>query len=63
MNAGYGTEDSVGRAIHDSALDRSELFITTKWSGLSTIPEAIDNSLSKVTGRATWSLACIDTSR
>ncbi|KAL1950687.1 hypothetical protein VTO73DRAFT_5811 [Trametes versicolor] len=44
----YGTEDSVGRAIHDSALDRSELYITTKWSGLSTIPEAIDNSLSKL---------------
>lgn len=53
MNAGYGTEDSVGRAIHDSALDRSELYITTKWSGLSTIPEAIDNSLSKVMSRET----------
>ncbi|CDO77149.1 hypothetical protein BN946_scf184657.g24 [Trametes cinnabarina] len=44
----YKTEDSVGRAIHDSALDRSDLFITTKWSGLTSISEAIHNSLDQL---------------
>ncbi|KAI0826779.1 Aldo/keto reductase [Trametes gibbosa] len=44
----YQTEDSVGRAIHDSALDRSALYITTKWSGLTSIPEAIQNSLKQL---------------
>ena len=44
----YRTEDSVGRALHESAIDRSELFITTKYSGLTTIPEAIQESLTNV---------------
>ncbi|KAI0333689.1 Aldo/keto reductase [Cubamyces sp. BRFM 1775] len=44
----YRTEDSVGRAIHDSALGRSELYITTKWSGLTSIQEAIHNSLDNL---------------
>ncbi|KAI8994197.1 Aldo/keto reductase [Trametes punicea] len=44
----YKTEDSVGRAIHESALDRSELFITTKWSGGTSISEAIHNSLDQL---------------
>ena len=45
---GYQTEDGVGDAIRESALDRRELYLTTKWSGLTTIPEAIDNSLKEV---------------
>lgn len=45
---GYRTEDSVGRAIRETALDRSELYITTKWSGLTTVPEAIQTSLEEV---------------
>ncbi|KAI0354864.1 Aldo/keto reductase [Trametes cingulata] len=44
----YGTEDSVGRALRDSALDRSELYITTKWSGRTSIPVAIRNSLDQL---------------
>ncbi|KAI0755073.1 Aldo/keto reductase [Daedaleopsis nitida] len=44
----YQTEDSVGRAIRDTGLDRTELFITTKWSGLTTIPEAINHSLEQI---------------
>ncbi|OBZ71627.1 NADPH-dependent conjugated polyketone reductase C1 [Grifola frondosa] len=37
----YANEDSVGKAIRESALERSELFITTKWSGLTSIPDAL----------------------
>ena len=48
MFSGYRTEDSVGRALHETAVDRSELYITTKWSGLTSIPEAIQNSLTQV---------------
>ncbi|KAH9847943.1 Aldo/keto reductase [Lenzites betulinus] len=44
----YQTEDSVGRAIRDSALDRSDLYITTKWSGLTSIPAAIEHSLNQL---------------
>ncbi|EJF63223.1 Aldo/keto reductase [Dichomitus squalens LYAD-421 SS1] len=44
----YGTEDSVGRAIRESALNRSDLYITTKWSGRTDIPEAINNSLVQI---------------
>ncbi|PIL22438.1 hypothetical protein GSI_15126 [Ganoderma sinense ZZ0214-1] len=44
----YQTEDGVGDAIRESALDRRELYLTTKWSGLTTIPEAIDNSLKEL---------------
>ncbi|RPD62288.1 Aldo/keto reductase [Lentinus tigrinus ALCF2SS1-7] len=44
----YRTEDSVGRALHETAVDRSDLYITTKWSGLTSIPEAIQNSLTQL---------------
>ncbi|TFK88720.1 Aldo/keto reductase [Polyporus arcularius HHB13444] len=44
----YQTEDSVGRALRDTAVERSELYITTKWSGLTSIPEAIENSLTNL---------------
>ena len=44
----YANEDSVGAAIRGSGLSRSELFITTKFSGISSIEDAIQNSLSKV---------------
>ncbi|OCH92655.1 Aldo/keto reductase [Obba rivulosa] len=44
----YGNQDSVGDAIRDSALSRSDLFITTKWSGLTSVPDAIQDSLDKL---------------
>ncbi|KAI1793349.1 Aldo/keto reductase [Ganoderma leucocontextum] len=44
----YQTEDGVGDAIRESALNRNELYLTTKWSGLTTIPEAINNSLKEL---------------
>ncbi|EMD39796.1 hypothetical protein CERSUDRAFT_112063 [Gelatoporia subvermispora B] len=44
----YGNQDSVGAAIRESALNRSELFVTTKWSGLTSIPDAIQESLDKL---------------
>jgi len=43
----YGNEDSVGVAIHESALSREELYITTKYDG-GDIQEAIRTSLNKV---------------
>ncbi|KAI0770185.1 Aldo/keto reductase [Fomes fomentarius] len=52
----YQTEDSVGRAIRESALDRSDLYITTKWSGLTSIPEAIKNSLEQVYSHTAFTL-------
>ncbi|KAM5531307.1 hypothetical protein V8D89_015022 [Ganoderma adspersum] len=44
----YQTEDGVGDAIRETALDRRDLYITTKWSGLTTIPVAIANSLKEL---------------
>lgn len=44
----YANEDSVGAAIRSSGLSRSDLFITTKWSGISSIEDAIQNSLAKL---------------
>ncbi|KAI0712038.1 Aldo/keto reductase [Earliella scabrosa] len=44
----YRTEDSVGRAIRESGLDRSDLYLTTKWSGVTSIPEAINHSLDQL---------------
>ncbi|EKM51540.1 uncharacterized protein PHACADRAFT_261742 [Phanerochaete carnosa HHB-10118-sp] len=44
----YGTEGNVGAAIKESGLARSELFITTKYSGTGTAPEAIQASLEKL---------------
>ncbi|PCH40290.1 Aldo/keto reductase [Wolfiporia cocos MD-104 SS10] len=44
----YANEDSVGTAIRQSGLNRSDLFITTKWSGLASVRESIEASLSKL---------------
>ncbi|KAK7681594.1 hypothetical protein QCA50_015327 [Cerrena zonata] len=44
----YATERFVGDAIRESGLDRSELFITTKYSGIGTAQEAIDDSLKNL---------------
>lgn len=44
----YRNEDSVGAAIRQAGLKRSELFVTTKWSGLTSIRDAIDFSLAQV---------------
>ena len=44
----YRTEQYVGRAIKDSGLSRSELFITTKYSGIGTVRFALTDSLNKV---------------
>lgn len=43
----YGNEDSVGKGIRGSGLDRSDLYITTKYDG-GDIQEAIRTSLSKL---------------
>ena len=44
----YGTEEYVGAAIKESGLSRSELFVTTKYSGLKSEDESINDSLNKV---------------
>ncbi|TFY65387.1 hypothetical protein EVJ58_g1987 [Rhodofomes roseus] len=44
----YRNEDSVGAAIRQAGLSRSELFVTTKWSGLTSIRSAIEASLDKL---------------
>ena len=44
----YRNEDSVGAAIRQAGLSRSELFVTTKWSGLTSVRDAIDSSLAQV---------------
>ncbi len=48
----YGNEESVGRAIKDSGIDRKEIFVTTKlWNDAGTYQEAqeaIDTSLEKL---------------
>ena len=50
--SGYHNEEGVGRAISESGLDRSELFITTKlWNdqhGHQLTKEAIERSLEKL---------------
>ena len=50
--SGYGNEESVGRAIKDSGIDRSELFITTKLSnhdhGYENTLRAFQKSLSNL---------------
>ncbi len=48
----YRTEEYVGAAIRESGLARSELYITTKFSGISTPKYAIENSLDKVSSVA-----------
>lgn len=48
----YGNEESVGRAINDSGIDRKEIFVTTKlWNNVGTYQEAyeaINTSLEKL---------------
>ncbi|RDX49998.1 Aldo/keto reductase [Lentinus brumalis] len=44
----YGTEPYVGRALRDCGLARDEFFITTKWSGMSPMDEAIRSSLDNM---------------
>lgn len=46
----YRNEVEAGKAFKDSGLARSEVFITTKWSGMDglDIPTSIQNSLKNV---------------
>lgn len=46
----YRNEEEAGRAFKESGLSRSDVFITTKYSGLDglDIPSSIDNSLKNV---------------
>jgi diketogulonate reductase-like aldo/keto reductase len=44
----YANEKSVGQGIKESGLPRSDLFITTKYSGIHSIRTAIRASLSKL---------------
>ncbi|CAL1712927.1 unnamed protein product [Somion occarium] len=44
----YRTERFVGDAIRESGLDRSDLFITTKYSGIGTAQQAINKSLANL---------------
>lgn len=50
--AAYGNEDSVGKAIKDSGVDRDELFVTTKlWNadhGYDATKKALETSLAKL---------------
>jgi len=51
----YETEEYVGKAIKESGLARSELFVTTKYFGLgksTTVDESIQESLSKLSLRS-----------
>lgn len=51
IGAVYGNEESVGRAIRESGLNRSELYISTKWGVLpdgGDIQVSIRESLTKV---------------
>ncbi|WVQ67237.1 uncharacterized protein L199_005432 [Kwoniella botswanensis] len=41
----YRSEAAVGQAIKQSGLSRDEIWITTKWSGLKTAKESIQDSL------------------
>lgn len=43
----YRNEDSVGKGLRESGLDRDDLFVTTKYAG-GDIQAAIRTSLSKV---------------
>ncbi|KAJ3476647.1 hypothetical protein NLI96_g11019 [Meripilus lineatus] len=44
----YRTEQFIGNALRESALNRSEFFITSKWSGIGGPREALNNSLSEL---------------
>ncbi|KZT11821.1 Aldo/keto reductase [Laetiporus sulphureus 93-53] len=44
----YANEESVATAIRRSGLDRSKLFVATKWSGQAGVRESLEASLSKL---------------
>lgn len=46
----YGNETETGQAIHESGIDRKQLYITTKWSGVGGkgIRQSCEESLSKL---------------
>jgi len=49
FETGYENEESVGRAVRESGLSRSDIYITSKYSDGSKSPRAsIEASLSKV---------------
>ena len=47
-SADYRTEQYVGIALRESGLARSDFFITTKFSGGGEAPDAINDSIEKV---------------
>jgi len=44
----YRNEDEAGQAIKESGLARSDIFVTTKWSGVFDIPTSIQNSVKSL---------------
>src|ERR1700709_2730824 len=48
----YHNEDGVGQGIRDSGVDRSEIFVTTKfnreWHGIEGVREACEASLGRL---------------
>jgi len=44
----YGNEEEVGNAIRQSGRKRSEIYVTTKFSGYNTLEASIDTSLKKL---------------
>ena len=44
----YGNEDEVGNAIRESGLSRSQIYVTTKFSGYDTLEGSVNTSLKKV---------------
>jgi len=52
-STGYQTESYVGLAIKESGLPRSSLYITSKYSGIGTSQQAIQQSLDKVVSSLT----------
>ncbi|KAF9445385.1 2,5-diketo-D-gluconic acid reductase, partial [Macrolepiota fuliginosa MF-IS2] len=44
----YGNEESVGIAIRESGLSRSDIFVNTKWAGSPNVRESLEISLSKL---------------
>ncbi|PAV17489.1 Aldo keto reductase [Pyrrhoderma noxium] len=44
----YGTEEFVGVALKEAGLARDDIYVTSKYSGVGTISEAIEQSLKKI---------------
>lgn len=44
----YRNEAEVGKGIKQSGLSRSDIYLTTKWSGYSSIKQSIRESLEKL---------------